>query len=152
MIHASQDLIAQIRGWEYLIAIAFVLLFIPFWRALNHEKERPKRAQRVGVPASSARRSAGAQGETVALRRDPKTISCWESRQCPPEVRDQCPAYTLAPIPCWVACQLANGERSRPCATCPIHTQAMKRVVEARTNGGREVADQPVGAAKEGLE
>ena len=40
MFNTVQELMAQIKGWEYGIAIVFVISFIVFWRVLGRERRR----------------------------------------------------------------------------------------------------------------
>ena len=69
MIQETQNVIAQIRGWELLIALAFIVLFIPFWRELTRErKDSSETRQQVDSSAGSlVQRSAAAEEEAMPL-------------------------------------------------------------------------------------
>lgn len=111
MYYTVQELLAQIKGWEYIIAIMFLGLFLAAWLAIS--QERPRRRQLLEVPVGH------------------QTPPCWESQHCPPEVRERCPAYALSPLPCWVARPLVEGRRMESCTTCPIYAKGTERVIEA---------------------
>lgn len=49
--------------------------------------------------------------------------ACWETRQCPPDVRSDCPAYGAA-IACWYMRRRANGSLSPECLSCEVFLQA----------------------------
>ncbi len=40
MFNTVQELVAQIKGWEYGIAIVFLIVFFGFLRLLFHERKR----------------------------------------------------------------------------------------------------------------
>ena len=40
MFNTLQELLAQIKGWEYSIAIVFIILFITFCRLLCGERKK----------------------------------------------------------------------------------------------------------------
>ena len=56
---------------------------------------------------------------------------CWEASHCPPEIRDECPAYINRTLPCWeiegtysklcMESGQANGRDTTTCQTCPIY-------------------------------
>jgi len=57
--------------------------------------------------------------------------SCWEMSHCPPEIRDECPAYGNRSLPCWeiegtysklcMEGTQANGRDTTICQICPIY-------------------------------
>ena len=112
MYNTVQELMAQIKGWEYLLAFAFLGLFLAGWLTIGRERTRRREPQETRRVTTS-------------------TPPCWEVRECPSEVRDQCPAHALSPLPCWVARPLAEGKRMGSCTTCPTYTEGMERVEEA---------------------
>ena len=112
MYNTVQELMAQIKGWEYLLAFAFLGLFLAGWLTIG--RERTRRREPLDAPS-------------VATSAPP----CWEVHGCPSEVREQCPAYALSPLPCWVARPLAEGKGTGSCTTCPTYAEGMERVVEA---------------------
>ena len=69
MIEETQNVIAQIRGWELIIALAFIALFIPFWRELTRErKDSEETRQQVDSSAGSlVKRSAAAEAKAMPL-------------------------------------------------------------------------------------
>ena len=40
MFNTVQELMAQVKGWEYGIGIVFLLLFLGFWRLLGRERKK----------------------------------------------------------------------------------------------------------------
>lgn len=56
---------------------------------------------------------------------------CWKISHCPPEIRDECPAYINRALPCWeiegtfsklcIENGQANGRDTTICQTCPIY-------------------------------
>ena len=112
MYYTVQELMAQIKGWEYLIAFAFLGLFLVGWMTIGRER-------------SGRRDSQEAPGMATPSK------PCWEVQGCPPEVRDQCPAHALSPLPCWVARPLAAGKKLESCTTCPTYIEGMERVLDA---------------------
>ena len=69
MIYETQNVIAQIRGWELIIALAFIFLFIPFWRELTRERKdsRETRQQAESSVGALVQRSTAAEGEAMPL-------------------------------------------------------------------------------------
>ncbi len=115
MYNTVQELMAQIKGWEYLLAFAFLGLFLGGWLTIGRERTSREEPQEAHSVATSA-------------------PPCWEVHDCPSEVKEKCPAHALSPLPCWVARPLAEGKRVRSCVTCPTYVEGMERVVEAAKN------------------
>lgn len=53
----------------------------------------------------------------------PPKAECWKIKNCPPERRSACPAYTSAQ-PCWQTRRLANGYLQEECLSCEIFLNA----------------------------
>lgn len=49
--------------------------------------------------------------------------ACWETRQCPPELRASCPGYA-SPLPCWQVRRMANGYLREECFDCQVFRKA----------------------------
>ena len=128
MYNTVQELMAQIKGWEYLLAFAFLGLFLGGWLTIGRERTRRKEPPEARSVATSA-------------------LPCWEVRGCPSEVKDQCPACALSPLPCWVARPLAEGKRVGSCITCPTYAEGMERVVEATKKRASTHPSPEVGGA-----
>lgn len=47
---------------------------------------------------------------------------CWEVRNCPAGMRDNCPAYFQPDVPCWLARRAADGHLPGACADCARFT------------------------------
>lgn len=60
---------------------------------------------------------------------------CWEIKQCPPEKRESCSAYTDRTRPCWERMDTACSKEDNRCATCEVFISAMK---EARERAAAE--------------
>ena len=125
MFYTMQELMAQIKGWEYIIAVVFL------------GRERPRLAARgprhgQAGNGNGTRRPRGARLEGTA-----GATRCWEARNCSLETRERCPGYVLRPLPCWVANPMVAGERLNACSGCPIYVQGMEHLVKTfRGNGG----------------
>ena len=48
---------------------------------------------------------------------------CWEIRNCPPEQRESCPAFTQAQ-PCWQVFRRPNGYLKEACLNCVVFRSA----------------------------
>jgi hypothetical protein len=50
-------------------------------------------------------------------------VRCWEIRNCAPELRAVCPAYTQPNMPCWEVLR-ANGHLRERCRECIVLERA----------------------------
>jgi hypothetical protein len=50
--------------------------------------------------------------------------SCWEIKNCPPNVRADCAATQQPDIPCWLARQIAGQSLPEGCASCQVRVLA----------------------------
>lgn len=67
-----QDFIYHTKGWEYIIAISFLVVFIVLWKMLNREQPgKPVEAAAQNAPAKASQRSmfnlAATAGVTLAI-------------------------------------------------------------------------------------
>ncbi len=63
--------------------------------------------------------------------------ACWEVRQCPPEVRADCPAYGST-VPCWQLRRRANGYLMPECLNCEVFLKApIPRYAFLNVSGGK---------------
>lgn len=53
-------------------------------------------------------------------RRPALTPPCWETRNCPPERRAACPAFTQTETPCWQIFRDPRGELRATCLDCNV--------------------------------
>ncbi len=147
MFYTVQELMAQIKGWEYIIAIVSLALFLAFWKLLSRGPRR--------LPAVGQRPRQAARGESTALAASKPQITmgaqglpCWVTRECPPQVREGCAAYRLDPLPCWVARSVVDKQARGQCDTCPVYARWMERLVaRARPDlaGPARTSPQPPG-------
>jgi len=56
---------------------------------------------------------------------------CWDLRNCPIELRKECPA-PLSPLPCWQVNRLPNGYLREDCLTCKVFLGAPIPVAHAQ--------------------
>ncbi|HCV42207.1 MAG TPA: MerR family transcriptional regulator [Bacteroidetes bacterium] len=49
-------------------------------------------------------------------------IPCWKIKNCPPDQRDACPAFTSTDKPCWMLSGKSWECRSADCRLCPVYT------------------------------
>lgn len=49
---------------------------------------------------------------------------CWEVRNCPPELRDRCPAYLRSEAPCWQVMRQMTGRMPARCFDCKVFRDA----------------------------
>jgi hypothetical protein len=55
--------------------------------------------------------------ETLIERKKKGTlVPCWETMNCPPSIREKCPAYGVSSIPCWEV--KSNGNLPAACQAC----------------------------------
>jgi len=47
---------------------------------------------------------------------------CWDYKQCDPDKREQCPAYKISGIPCWLARRREEGAIPADCYQCGLFT------------------------------
>jgi hypothetical protein len=59
-----------------------------------------------------------------SLGADVRQVRCWEGRDCPPEERDQCPAYIQPRIPCWQLFRDHRGSLKETCLSCEVFLEA----------------------------
>lgn len=51
-----------------------------------------------------------------------KVETCWETKNCPPEQRDNCPVYRQTGVACWQVKQQLTGVLPQACLECPLYT------------------------------
>ena len=129
MFYTVQELLAQIKAWEYYIAVLFLATFILYWWALSRAPKRRLRLQPSRVASQPPlMRYERDEGNAARPNTGRPPTPCWEARQCPPGVRLSCPAYGLAPLPCWFARLLMLGQVWEPCLACSIYSRDMERL------------------------
>jgi hypothetical protein len=69
-------------------------------------------------------RAPGAVGVGAA----PLEIRCWETMDCPPERRSNCPALAQAGTPCWQVFRQMNGFLPKNCLGCEVFLNAPARL------------------------
>lgn len=47
---------------------------------------------------------------------------CWETKNCPEAVRENCAAHQHPELPCWLALQVAGYGLKEQCYACPLYT------------------------------
>jgi len=52
------------------------------------------------------------------------SVPCWVMRDCPPEVREACPAYRHPEQPCWQVIRNGNGRVRECCLECEVFRTA----------------------------
>ncbi len=67
---------------------------------------------------------------------------CWEIKNCPKEVRENCSAYVDRTVPCWERASSACARGIDQCENCEVYISAMK---EARGKAREKEAERPVG-------
>lgn len=70
-----------------------------------------------------------AEAEKVRVRphslgADVRQVRCWETRDCPPEKRDSCPALSQPEKPCWQIFRDDQGRLLEPCLDCEVFREA----------------------------
>ena len=133
-------------SWEFILALVIVVPIILIPVALvwylnfkgTYEVIRNARRQRERRAELLREAEALLQGE-VSGSTAPEEVTdfwgnkrpCWEMSHCPPEIRDECPAYQNKTLPCWaiegtysklcMAGSQANGQDTTTCHTCPVY-------------------------------
>ena len=60
---------------------------------------------------------------------------CWEIKNCPGDVRDNCTASVDNSVPCWQQAKVYCSRQPSQCEGCEIFIRAMKEVDEAKRTG-----------------
>ncbi len=127
MFYTLQELMAQIKGWEYLIAVAFLGMFLAFLYLLvrgGRTGLQVRQSPVAALPVGGVQVAGATQGRGQTLDRataeGPKPLD---------EAGDY-DGYTLGVLPCWVGRPLVTGRQLGICATCPVYTQGMERLTE----------------------
>lgn len=60
-------------------------------------------------------RPAPELGVVTAIR----SVPCWLMKNCPPERRENCPAFQARGVACWQARERAEGMLPADCPSCP---------------------------------
>ena len=60
----------------------------------------------------------------AGIRRLLALIPCWTIKQCPPDIRDSCPAFTNSEAPCWMVDARPPFCSSSFCHTCTVYRDA----------------------------
>lgn len=61
---------------------------------------------------------------TSALGADVRQVRCWETRDCAPEQRQDCPAYHEPELPCWQVFRVRDGRLQEACFGCGVFREA----------------------------
>lgn len=86
-------------------------------RLVDHWEQEEKERAAAPTPQPVPKPATG-----VAL---PKiTVPCWILRNCEPDKRLGCAAFTHSSLPCWVARMNAEGALPAGCPNCPVFQQA----------------------------
>jgi hypothetical protein len=59
---------------------------------------------------------------------------CWETKNCPPNVRANCAAARQPDIPCWLARQIAGQPLPEGCASCQVRVLTNTAPLRASRN------------------
>lgn len=124
MIYTAQEMAAQIKAWEYYVAILFLVVLIAFWRLLGREWRARRKAQPAGhapQPGGGDHLVAGGDMSQLSTSRPPRAQ----------ELKAECAQYAGSPFPCWLARQLTSREEDRGCASCHVFAQAIEQLTEA---------------------
>lgn len=112
-----------IAGFVVLIIVALVVLVFAIYGLFLGMARLGRLVARayewlVAPDADLLRYEKGAPLEQL-MQLQPAS-SCWDLQQCPPKIRDSCPAYIHSNLPCWVACMLEEPHNKvKPdCLSC----------------------------------
>ncbi len=59
-----------------------------------------------------------------SLGAEVRQVRCWETRDCAPEKRDSCPAYSQSEVPCWQIFRDGQGRLLETCLDCEVFREA----------------------------
>lgn len=132
IMQTLQEFVAFTKGWEYIIAIVFLALFIGFWRMFTTEplKKESVRVEEKAVARVRERRPSTVPGSVLATQPVLQNSYCWEVKHCTEENKAACPAHTNPNIPCWQAKAVANvGARvNNDCLGCQVYSTGLGAV------------------------
>lgn len=129
-MNTLQQFIAFTKGWEYIIAIAFLGSFLLFWTLWK--RDRPERKTKALRPSAALYDMAsaplfGMAGQVFQTGMG-ASKPCWDILGCPAETRGMCPAYAQGTTPCWQTKMTAGASQmDQACLHCPVHIQATGR-------------------------
>jgi MerR family transcriptional regulator/heat shock protein HspR len=63
------------------------------------------------------------------LRRLLALLACADSRDCPPEARSRCQAWTDRSTPCWDLAR-QQGDETKECHECQVYLSALEHVLD----------------------
>ncbi len=132
MFYTEQEMLAQIKGWEYIIAVFFLSLFLVFWMLLSRERRRRRSALRRNTV--SALRQVRHQEPPVGITCPVCQPSAKLSRktwQTIAKSKEDCSSYSRNALPCWIVRGLVQDDMEVPCASCEAYVRGMEQLTKA---------------------
>jgi hypothetical protein len=134
-------------GWEVALAVglAMPIILVPpalvwyigflgTYQVIREGRARQmRRSELLREVEAILRNGAAVNLDTAEAATDfwANKTPCWELNNCPPEIRDECPAYRNRALPCWeiegtysklcMGKGQANGRDTTICQACPIY-------------------------------
>jgi MerR family transcriptional regulator, heat shock protein HspR len=94
-------------------------LILSLRRSTRHRRYTPADLERVRC----IRRMINVEKVSVAgIKKMLAMIPCWSIKDCPPGVRDACPAFDRVEKPCWLITDKPWDCRNAECRTCEVYT------------------------------
>lgn len=95
-------------------------LIIPFRKRSKHRRFLHTDIERIRC----LRTMINEEKVSIAgIRRLLALIPCWSIKNCPEEVRTNCPAFQQHDKPCWMASEKSWDIRSNECRECSVYTE-----------------------------
>ncbi len=106
-----ESAVAVITGLLLRFGIPIAITALVVWVLRNLDTRWQAEAKKVRVRPHS-------------LGADVRQVRCWESRDCPPEKRNSCPAFAHPEEPCWQIFRDDQGRLMETCLTCEVFREA----------------------------
>jgi MerR family transcriptional regulator/heat shock protein HspR len=121
-------------------------LIIPYRRGSRHRRFSEADIERIRC----LRKVINEDKVSIAgIRHLLSLIPCWKIKNCPPEAREACPAFSSTKKPCWMLSGKTWDCRSAECRLCPVYTDVancatLKQIIAHHTTSVEPVLAKEV--------
>ena len=116
-------------------------LIIPYRRGSRHRRFSEADIERIRC----LRKVINEDKVSIAgIRHLLSLIPCWKIKNCPPEARADCPAFSSTEKPCWMLSGKTWDCRSAECRLCPVYTDVANCATLKQTIAHYTTSVEPV--------